>query len=120
MAEVLRDSDRAEDITARYGAEESVLLLNDTPEEAAVVAERVRSETERRCSTKSDVHVKRQIAVSLGIAPLAPNVRTFDGLIEAAGEEMCHAKKFGRYRVSGGRREPPLVSSLLQTREYVS
>ena len=108
MAEVLRESDRADDITARYGAEEFVLLLNDTPEEAAVVAERVRSETERRCSTKSDVHVKRQIAVSLGIAPLAPNVRTFDGLIEAAGEEMYHAKEFVRYRVSGAGANPRL------------
>jgi diguanylate cyclase (GGDEF)-like protein len=35
VAEVLRESDRADDITARYGAEEFVLLLNDTPEEAA-------------------------------------------------------------------------------------
>lgn len=100
VANVLRDSARADDITARYGGEEFVLLMNGGPEEAAVAAERVRSEVERKCSPERDGSIMEQITVSLGVAPLTEETRTLEELVEAADRQMYRAKRAGKNRVS--------------------
>ena len=97
---ILRSSVRADNIAARYGGEEFVLLVNGFPEEAAVVAERIRSRVERECSPERDASMLRQMTSSLGVVPLTKETQTLDKLIEAADRQMYRAKRSGKNRVS--------------------
>ena len=47
-----------------------MLLMNSDLEEAVEVAERVRKKIERECSPGRSASLKRQVTVSLGLAPL--------------------------------------------------
>ncbi len=108
LARILRSSARADAIAARYVGEEFVLLVNGFPEEAAVVAERIRSEVERQCSPERDAAMLLQMTASLGVVPLTKETQTLDGLIEAADRQMYRAKRSGKNRVSiaGGNPRP--------------
>jgi two-component system, cell cycle response regulator len=85
---------------ARYGGEEFVIMMNGGSTAAAAIAERIRSEVERYCSPENNTCIKRHITVSLGVAPLGSEMRTPDDLIAAADEQMYHAKRTGKNRVS--------------------
>ncbi len=100
VAQVLKDSGRADDLIARYGGEEFVLLMNSSLEDAARSAERLRMQVESRCSQQRDPSLFRQITVSLGVAPITARTETLEELIEAADKEMYCAKRAGKNRVS--------------------
>lgn len=100
VARVLRESARADDIVARYGGEEFVLLTSADPAATTVAAERLRQEIEQRCSPSNESRIERQITVSLGVAPLTPEIGTVDDLVSAADQEMYKAKRAGKNSVS--------------------
>jgi len=106
IARVMRESARADDLVARYGGEEFALLMSGDLEDAVEVAERIRERVEWQCSPEYDASMRRQITVSLGVAPLSENVRTLEHLVEAADSEMYRAKRAGKNRTSATR--PPL------------
>jgi len=102
VARVLRNSARADDLIARHGGEEFALLMSSDLEDAIEAAERIRGGVEREWIPERGTYLKRRITVSLGVAPLAGDVKSLEQLIEAADMEMYRAKRAGKNRVSCG------------------
>jgi diguanylate cyclase (GGDEF)-like protein len=96
-ASCIKDALRASDIVFRYGGEEFVMLLNDTPLEGAkIIAERIRASLENHTVAYGMELIK--ITASLGISSLREN-DTREMLIKRADEAMYRAKEKGRNQV---------------------
>ena len=86
---------RVGDLAVRWGGEEFILLLGNTPVDAALtVAEDVRVRIEELPSVEG---VKSTI--SAGVACVIPEGAVSDKLIAAADQALYHAKQSGRNRV---------------------
>jgi diguanylate cyclase (GGDEF)-like protein len=96
---VLRRCSRGTDLVARYGGEEMVVLCPETqPDEALILAERIRESIENkvfRLPTGGEL----RITVSLGIASLPEHGTDANTLIDAADRALYDAKSMGRNRV---------------------
>jgi diguanylate cyclase (GGDEF)-like protein len=101
MTDVIRDTVRKEDLFARYGGEEFVLVLVETgPEEAVLVAERIRQSVEDHPFQFESAGVK--LTISIGIACMTGDMdATPAGLLRQADENLYQAKRSGRNRVVG-------------------
>jgi diguanylate cyclase (GGDEF)-like protein len=99
IADVIARSIRCEDLFARIGGEEFVLLLRDIPTEAAVqCAERLRAAVERTAIEREGVRIPT--TVSLGVATYdAGSYASPKVLVEAADAALYEAKAAGRNRV---------------------
>ncbi len=98
VAETLRQISRASDVIARYGGDEFVLILPETPAgEARVMAERARESVEalHRAGNGS---ITPGVTLSLGVASLSAGDGKHD-LIDAADAALYEAKRLGRNRV---------------------
>jgi diguanylate cyclase (GGDEF)-like protein/PAS domain S-box-containing protein len=90
---------RASDLVGRYGGEEFVAVLEGaTVEDAAVVAETIRAELERREIPGHDGQVLRA-TVSAGCAALTDSAPTVEALIRATDVGLFMAKRAGRNQV---------------------
>ncbi len=88
---------RGADIVGRYGGEEFVAILPETPAAASrVVAEKIRQAVEETAFGDGRVRV----TVSVGVAELAPG-ETAGSLVGRADELLYKAKKAGKNRVEG-------------------
>ena len=99
VAQVLTRSVRTEDVVARFGGEEFVILLRSTSvESASIVAERVRSVVEATpCACGPG---RARITLSAGCTSLQRTQgRRAKDLLEAADECLQAAKERGRNRV---------------------
>jgi diguanylate cyclase (GGDEF)-like protein len=98
-AGVLRNALRPSDFVVRYGGEEMMALLPDTPQDLAVmVAERL-CERLRGAVVFSDMRVALpHVTGSFGVACLAPG-SDGDALMAAADAALYRAKERGRNRV---------------------
>jgi diguanylate cyclase (GGDEF)-like protein len=94
FAAVLRASNRAMNLAARFGGEEFVAVLRSSEAPgAAVFAERVRTELRKQafpCGT---------VTVSAGVAEYEPGMPSPDVLLAAADQALYRAKNTGRDRV---------------------
>ncbi|MBC8101625.1 MAG: diguanylate cyclase [Cytophagales bacterium] len=96
---MLRRRSRGSDFVARYGGEEMAVLCPETrPEEALILAERIREAIAGRTFTLPDGG-KHHITVSLGIASLPANGSGESMLVEAADQALYAAKSRGRDQV---------------------
>ena len=97
VASWIKDSVRGSDIVFRYGGEEFVILLVDTnQEDAAIIAERVRSGIDSHTLAYGmDV---LNITASLGVSCLQEH-ELMDSFIKRADAAMYKAKSLGRNRV---------------------
>jgi diguanylate cyclase (GGDEF)-like protein len=100
VARALRKSARADDLAARHGGEEFVLLMGGDLEDALDVAERIRQRVEYECTPEGDASLHGNITVSLGVASLDDETHTLDRLLEAADREMYRSKRLGKNQVS--------------------
>ena len=100
VAQALRGSARADDLVARYGGDEFVMLLNADLRVAAAVAGRIREQVESLCRSGHEVSLLRPITVSVGVAALAAGMSRLEELMDAADEEMYRAKRVGKNTVS--------------------
>lgn len=96
IAKSLTEYVRRNDIVARWGGEEFLVIFSEIKLTAArIVAERLRG---RLASTPQVEGGPEQISVSIGLAMLGPDV-TADALIEQADQALYRAKARGRNRV---------------------
>ncbi len=96
LVQIIKKSVRMQDLYGRYGGEEFIILLAETPlSEAFEIAERLREKIEN-----SSLHIQNHIikmTVSIGIATARGEDKpTLEDLISGADEAMYAAKKAGR------------------------
>ena len=96
IADLLTKSFRSGDVLSRFGGEEFVVLMSDTPQEIA------RSRAERLCQTVSTyqfLHGGKPVSltISVGVATLNFKMeQTIDNLIDHADQALYKAKQAGR------------------------
>jgi diguanylate cyclase (GGDEF)-like protein len=95
FADVLRDMIRTEDIAARWGGEEFIIILPHTPCEAsAALAERIRVAFEQYSTRATPL----ALSASFGVVQLQAGEDS-DSLIRRADDALYKAKHEGRNRV---------------------
>ncbi|KGQ18119.1 Diguanylate cyclase/phosphodiesterase [Lysobacter dokdonensis DS-58] len=96
-----RFADGADDLVARFGGEELVLLLPDRSLEAAVaLGEALRRDVEAAAMRHDNSAIAPYVTVSVGVASVTPTSgRSPDRLIAAADRALYAAKAQGRNRV---------------------
>jgi diguanylate cyclase (GGDEF)-like protein len=97
LAQAIQGELRFTDISARYGGDEFIVLLPDTPAKGAMeVAERIRN---RVMNFPLDYAAKRvPVSVSIGIASFPEDGATLDALASHADRALYAAKQDGRNR----------------------
>lgn len=97
LAQAIQAELRFTDVSARYGGDEFIVLLPDTPAKGALeVAERIRN---RIAGAALDYGGKRLAAsVSIGIASFPEDGGTLDALASHADRALYSAKQDGRNR----------------------
>lgn len=94
VAKLLKELNRIEDITARFGGEEFVIVLDHcNAENAEAKAEIIRQKIE--ASKPEDI----KVTVSIGVAELRAGEETFSDLLKRADIALYLAKEQGRNRV---------------------
>ncbi|MDO9532767.1 MAG: diguanylate cyclase [Deltaproteobacteria bacterium] len=98
FAQVMQASIRQEDLAARFGGEEFIVMLPGTTlEDATILAERLRESLENLTFPPMETRV----TASFGIAQYQPD-DTFETLVKRADEGLYAAKAAGRNRVMTG------------------
>ncbi|NJA06167.1 diguanylate cyclase [Methylococcaceae bacterium WWC4] len=99
LADLMRQHARSSDIICRYGGEEFLLLMPDTPVEVA----RERAEYLRQCLAEQRVAWKSTpiaLTASFGVASYPEDAQSGGELIEAADSALYASKANGRNRVT--------------------
>ena len=97
IGKLIKDSIKGKDIAARFGGEEFVLMLPQTPIKGAyTVAEQIRLNLQKmNLKIKDTGESIGQITISLGIA-LYKEGESIEALIKRADDVLYHAKNTGR------------------------
>ena len=99
LATAIRNELRDNDVPARYGGDEFIVFLSETPPEGAmIVAERMR---ESLAGTPVEVGAGKLVTstVSIGIAGYPQDGSSIDAITARADRAMYQAKRLGRNRV---------------------
>jgi diguanylate cyclase (GGDEF)-like protein len=98
VARILAQSIRSVDYAARYGGDEFVIILIDTPADSALeTAERIRSHVASARYSAGDQSVT--VTVSVGIAQWQPDDMVPTAVFARADQALYEAKRAGRNRV---------------------
>ncbi|MFI5234498.1 MAG: GGDEF domain-containing protein [Gemmatimonadales bacterium] len=102
VAQAIREALRQTDVVARYGGEEIVLILPETPPEAAVrKLEAIRAYVEAMTIDLPRKSLHRAVTLSAGIASAPEDGLDVDQLLGRADTRLFAAKQMGRNRVVG-------------------
>jgi diguanylate cyclase (GGDEF)-like protein len=100
ISDVLRQQVRRGDLAARFGGEEFVLALPDTPPDRAIrIAERIREAVASRVFSAEPAGPAARATLSAGVAAYPYDARTRQALVHAADLAVMAAKSRGRNRV---------------------
>jgi diguanylate cyclase (GGDEF)-like protein len=95
MGSVLQRNLRESDVIGRYGGDEFVAVLPETPLNGAlVIAERIRRKVEDYEFVANDLSIR--LTVSLGVANCPRHTLTAEGLIKKADAAMYRAKELSK------------------------
>jgi diguanylate cyclase (GGDEF)-like protein len=95
MGQVLRKIVRETDVVGRYGGDEFVVVLPETPLNGAlVIAERIRKKVEDYEFVAQDLSI--HLTISLGVANCPKHTLTAEGLIKKADAAMYRAKELSK------------------------
>ena len=102
IARILKENTRADDVVARYGGDEFVILMESKLEDARKVANQVCQEvaTLEFSGFDNGKTQRRNVSVSIGIATLTGGMKSVEDLIKAADAELYRAKEDGKNRIS--------------------
>jgi two-component system, cell cycle response regulator len=118
VAAVIRESTRSEDLVARFGGEEFVVVLPvSVPDLAADRAERIRSNLAERTVMAEGTGIRVTASIGLAFAP-AGRSRNEMALIMTADEALYRAKAEGRNRVVFGHRAMQLARRQTESAEF--
>ncbi|MFP4502257.1 MAG: diguanylate cyclase [Candidatus Hydrogenedentota bacterium] len=99
FAALLRENTRRADICCRYGGEEMSVILPETPcDDAAALAEKLRSLIAQHTfigAEEQGLHV----TASIGVAAYTQGQKQFEAMVQAADAALYRAKEAGRNRV---------------------
>ena len=96
VARLLRSFARSTDVVARYGGDEfTIVVLEAGQEQAAALAERIRSAV-RRVTIVDERSLSRRLTVSQGIATYPDHAESPPRLIELADQALAKAKRLGK------------------------
>lgn len=100
VAKVMREQlERDSDLVCRYGGEEFVAILPDTPlQDARALAENIRRQVFETNITVGEAEARR-VSLSLGVATYVGQYKTEQDMLEAADAALYKAKHNGRNRV---------------------
>ncbi len=108
IADSLKDSVRGLDLVGRYGGEEFIVILPETPLEGAeVVGEKILQNI-RELKLISGLQ-QIPLTASVGVAAARPEDKDVDALIHRADTAMYAAKRGGKNRLRSLIEEPPLA-----------
>ncbi|MGQ5521797.1 putative bifunctional diguanylate cyclase/phosphodiesterase [Chitinimonas sp. PSY-7] len=98
LAQQIRSVLREEDVLARWGGDEFIVMLPDLPDQytLATVAERLR-EIARQGVVVEGIETRPTISIGMAIYP--DNANSAEALLRAADSTMYHAKGMGRNNV---------------------
>lgn len=100
VSNLLTDSVRPQDIAARIGGEEFVLMLTNTPSDLArQIAERIRLKLSGFDKASSGGHLPEPITISMGVFTATSPQTSAETCVESADKAMYEAKETGRNRV---------------------
>jgi diguanylate cyclase (GGDEF)-like protein len=101
VSRILIRNVRGTDIVARYGGEEFVVLLPETPADAATsVAEKIRKTVEEHHFPFRETQSGGRLTVSIGVGSFPdPRVTSDQDMIESADKALYSAKQNGRNQV---------------------
>ena len=100
FAHRIRSTVRGADLACRYGGEEFVVVMPDTPPDvAAAIAERLRSIVEGQPFRLPNSDKTLSVTASLGISTLNSGGDTPEALLKRADTALYQAKNSGRNRV---------------------
>ncbi|MFT6248687.1 MAG: diguanylate cyclase (GGDEF)-like protein [Cognaticolwellia sp.] len=99
LSNLIRNHVRETDVSGRYGGDEFVVLLADTPlNNAYVFAERLRKAVE--ASVIKYNYIELKYTISLGIAEIEQTIKSYEAWIECADAALYHSKDSGRNELS--------------------
>jgi diguanylate cyclase (GGDEF)-like protein len=100
VAQIISSVSRDIDVFGRYGGEEFVVVLPETPvDHAMVYAERLRATIEAHGETLKQRYPGSSLAVSVGVAAMNLRGDDADRMIQRADAALYAAKRHGRNRV---------------------
>jgi diguanylate cyclase (GGDEF)-like protein len=100
VAQIISSVSRDIDVFGRYGGEEFVVVLPETPVDHAVVyAERLRATIEAHGETLKARYPESSLSVSIGVAAMNLRGDDADRMIQRADAALYAAKRHGRNRV---------------------
>ena len=99
VVEIVQQCIRAEDVLVRYGGEEFIVIMREThPQQASIVAERLRNQVQWAAITHDDTRIPVTVSVGVAAGPSA-RAETPHELIKLADEALYKAKRDGRNQV---------------------
>lgn len=109
-ANIIADNVRETDIVARFGGEEFVvILIKASLDDAASVAEKIRSQME---ATPCESHGETiKVTISIGTAEVLKDDENLNAVIAVADRALYAAKENGRNRIEVGAREEPATEN---------
>jgi len=101
IAKTLKDFVKGKDIVCRYGGEEFIILLPDTPLAGALtVAEKIRNHFSQMAWKQKSTGVSMgKVTLSAGVAHFRPK-ESMESFVQRADVALYHSKKAGRNRVT--------------------